>query len=253
MSPKAPPFRVGGTRLQAVALVLVVAALGGAMRLLWRSRVIELPAVVIHGAGRVAGVMTARGMMDVHLPVPFHRQEHSLSCEIAALKMALEWYDLEVSESALLAALPFDPTPKGGGVWGDPDQGFVGNIDGEMLITGYGVYAEPIARLGLRWRRTEVLKRAVVSDLAVHVAAGHPVIVWGYYGRPFRAQWETPAGRVITAVNGEHTRVVTGFRGPVEAPTHFALLDPLYGELVWTTDQLERNWDALGRMAVVVY
>lgn len=241
-------------RLARVAVFAVgMVGIAVTVRVLWRAQIIELPAVVVHSVGRVAGVMTARGAMDVQLPVPFHRQEHSLSCEIAALKMALGRFGLEVPESQLLVALPFDPTPKGGGVWGDPDQGFVGNIDGEMLITGYGVYAEPLAQLGRRWRRTEVLKEAAVSDLAAHVAAGRPVIVWGYYGRPFRAQWKTPAGRVITAVNGEHTRVVTGFRGPVESPTHFALLDPLYGELVWTTDQLERNWDALGRRAVVVY
>ncbi len=79
--------------------------------------------------------------------VAFHRQEHALSCEIASLKMALSYYGVDVSETQLISELPVDtPGPRQpGNIWGDPEKGFVGNIDGTMPNSGYGVYEKPIA------------------------------------------------------------------------------------------------------------
>lgn len=230
------------------ALMVLVISIGA----LWNMGWIDFPAVVVHevghiGAGRVAGTM------DVQLSTKFHRQEHSLSCEVATLKMALQTVGLNVPESELIAGLPFDKTPKGGGVWGNPNKGFVGNIDGKMLRDGYGVYWDPIAKLGLRYKRTEVLRKAKVSDIAEHVAAGRPVIVWGNYGRATKYSWLDSKGVNIPAVNGEHTRIVTGFSGPVSKPTSFSLIDPLYGYMEWSAKQLENNWNTLGRNGVVVY
>lgn len=247
-------------------LLYGVAALGagtlGAVVLLflWGISVIELPAVIVRGAGRghamagrVAGVLSVAGAMDVELSMPLHYQEHSLSCEVAALKMALGRYDVAVSESELIRSLPFDSTPKSDDVWGDPYRGFVGDIDGTMLVTGYGVYWDPIARLGLQWKRTEVLRGVLPADVAAHVAAGRPVIVWGNYGRATAQQWRTLDGDLVSAVQGEHARVVAGFRGSVSEPTHFLLLDPLYGRLEWSTQAFLNNLNLLGRHAVVVY
>lgn len=220
---------------------------------LWSNWVLPLPSALVRVGGRVAGIFTVRGAATVELPVAWHRQEHALSCEIAALRMALGAQGSSVSEGELLRNLPFDPTPRQGGVWGDPNRGFVGNIDGEMLVNGYGVYWDPIARLGLRYRRTEVLRDAEPQDLARHVAAGRPVVIWGFYGRPRTYEWRTPVGDPVTAVNGEHTRVVIGFSGLVGDPTEFVLLDPIFGRLVWSREKLRHNWNALGRHAVVVY
>ena len=132
---------------------------------------------------------------QVQVPVLFHRQEQALSCEVAALKMALGGQGIEQAESALRAQLPFDPTPKQAGVWGDPDRGFVGNIDGRMLVTGYGVHWEPIARLGAQFVHTFVIQNASATELAQQIAAGNPVIVWGNYGAPHVYTWQTPAGK----------------------------------------------------------
>lgn len=219
---------------------------------LWRSGA-WLPPVAVRGVGRVAGLMSTSAALEVELPIPLHYQEHSLSCEVAALKMALDYFGAGVPESELIKHLPFDPAPKSNGVWGNPNRGFVGNIDGRMLVDGYGVYWEPIAALGARYRRTAVLRGTSAANLAQHIAAGRPVIIWGYFGRGQPHTWRTREGQIIQAVNGEHTRLVTGFSGPSDKPTHFALLDPIFGRLVWPTETLLRNWDALGRHAVVVY
>lgn len=186
------------------------------------------------------------------IPIALHRQEHNLSCEVAALKMALGVHGIDVSESELITHLPFDSTPRGNGIWGDPDQGFVGNIDGRMMVTGYGVHWDPIAKLGSRYAPTKVLQHSSAAELASAIAAGDPVIMWGTYGSPTIHSWQTPAGKTVRAVNGEHTLVVYGFDGPVHSPTTFYLMDPLAGQLRWSTQTLMNNWSSLGHMAVVV-
>lgn len=186
------------------------------------------------------------------LPLDFHRQEQSLSCEIATLKMALGVHDIDVSEAELISRLPFDPTPKGNGIWGDPNVGFVGRINGSMLRTGYGVYWDPIAKVGNHYTDTEVLRHSSASQLARHIADGNPVIIWGYYGRRAVYSWQTPTGKDIKAVDGEHTRVVYGFEGTVQNPTRFYLADPVTGTFSWSTAELMHNWSSLNHMAVVI-
>jgi len=230
-----------------------VAALSLGLSWLWWQGLIEVPAAIVQNAGRVAGVMSVRGTATVALPIDFHRQEHSLSCEVATLKMALSNFGDDVSEAELIANLPFDTTPKGGGVWGDPHIGFVGDIDGQMFGDGYGVYWEPIARLGLRYRRTEVLEGASAAQVAGHIAAGRPVITWGYFGRGRTGSWLTPTGRQINAIDGEHTRVVIGFSGSVGDPTSFKVIDPITGPATWSKDKFMNNWSGFGWSGVVIY
>lgn len=200
----------------------------------------------------LSGLPSAVSAQQVSVPATFHRQEHALSCEVATLKMALGVHGLNITESELIAKLPFDATPKSGGVWGDPNQGFVGDIDGRMLIDGYGVYWDPIAALGDRYASASVLQHGSPQQLARAIAAGNSVIIWGYYGERAVYGWQTPAGQPIHAMGGQHTRLVYGFDGPLDAPTRFYLLDPLSGRLSWSTTELMRNWSSLHHMGVVV-
>lgn len=199
-----------------------------------------------------ASALPAPTNASVRLNVPFHRQEQSLSCEIATLKMALAAHGINVSERELIQQLPFDPTPKSRGVWGDPNKGFVGRIDGRMLVDGYGVYWDPIASVGSNYAATRVIHHGSAADIAGQLAQGHPVIIWGYYGQRAVYNWQTPDGNTIKAVNGEHTRVVYGFDGPTDNPTRFYLIDPLSGHMSWSTDELMFNWSALNHMAVAI-
>src|SRR5262245_9197550 len=79
----------------------------------------------IYLANKIDNKIMNRGKITGHsvtalLEVKWHRQEHSLSCEIAALKMALSAQGIEVPESELIGRLRFDVTPRANGVWGDP-------------------------------------------------------------------------------------------------------------------------------------
>jgi uncharacterized protein YvpB len=197
---------------------------------------------------RVAGTTIAK------LNVPYHRQEHSLSCEIASLKMALNYAGVDVSESELIDKLYFDsPTYKTSGVWGDPYEGFVGDIDGKMGRTGYGVYWEPVAHVGSFYRPTHHFTHMSPQDLANHILNNRPVVVWGYFGRGSKLAWNTDEGEKVNAVNGEHARVVIGFTGSRENPEGFHILDPIYGELYWSTDKLMKNGAPFQNAGVVVY
>lgn len=196
-----------------------------------------------------------KNRLDVYLDVPFHRQEHALSCEIAALKMALNYYGVAVTESELLADLPFDERgPRGkNNVWGDPDVGFVGDIDGKIPDGGYGVYEKPIVNLAMRYRNAKAMRAASLRDVLLEVANGRPVIVWGSLASGQDISWKTKSGRPVKAVFGEHTRLIIGFSGTVDDPKAVLMLDPIYGRIVMSKNRFLANWALLGNRAVVVY
>lgn len=237
---------------------LLVSVLGGslsvlALSVLWSFQVIEFPSEVVYFARYLKINLSSYNQTASQLQVLFHKQEHSLSCEAATLKMILNYHDIDVSESEVINKIPVDSTPRLGDVWGDPNIGFVGNIDGKMLVDGYGVYWGPLAIAASHWRGSKIVKNGLTSDLVEHVSAGRPIIVWGYLGRGQSATWKTPEGETVRAVNGEHTRIVYGFKGSPENPDGFFVMDPIYGPEYWEKSKFMRNWDAFGRMGVVVY
>jgi uncharacterized protein YvpB len=190
------------------------------------------------------------------LPVAFDAQDHALSCEIAALKMALAAKGVAVPESELLQAVGFDLTGKrqeaGRIVWGDPQQGFVGDIDGRMPETGYGVHWKPIARAAEEWRDARAVDGMTPEELAEELADGNPVVVWVYLGSGTPYEWQTPGGRTVHAVLNEHTFTAYGFTGGTEAPSGFYLMDPIYGARYWDTGKLFDRMEKLGYGAVII-
>ncbi|MDP3800379.1 MAG: C39 family peptidase [bacterium] len=192
---------------------------------------------------------------NVVLKVPFHKQEHALSCEAAALKMALSFYNVAVTETELIRDLKFETIePRNEfNIWGDPDKGFVGNIDGKIPNEGYGVHEQPIIDLALQYRDAKKMKDAQLPDVLNEVKNGHPVIVWGSIGNGKDISWFTWEGKYIKAVHGEHTRVVIGFSGTPENAKYILLLDPIYGKVTMSKSRFLKDWALLDNKAVVVY
>lgn len=188
----------------------------------------------------------------VMLDVPFHRQEHSLSCEIASLRSALLYRGVDIEESDLIALMPFDPTPKKSGIWGDPNKGFVGDIDGKMFKTGYGIYWGPITQVANTFRSAEYFTGWGTVRLAEELEKGNPVIVWNYLGKGELGVWKTPEDKFIVGVNGEHSRVAMGYTGPTEDPTGFYLMDPTYGKIYEPIDEFRKKWALFGYSGVIV-
>ena len=186
------------------------------------------------------------------LNVTFHRQEHSLSCEVATLVMALSYRGLNISEAELINFIGFDPTPKANGVWGNPHIAFVGDIDGHQPSTGYGVYWQPIASAGNQYRPTGWFTDGNLEMITGEIKKGNPVIIWGTAGTGRRIDWLTAEGGNVVAITGEHTMIVTGFMGSASNPTKIIVLDPLFGEKSFTQNSFLWNWRLLNRSGVIV-
>jgi uncharacterized protein YvpB len=153
------------------------------------------------------------------LDVPIYRQQHTLSCEAAALRMALGSLGTDVSEAAILARLPRDPTPRrvqadGSMIWGDPDVGFVGAWDGVYLRDGYGVYDGPIAEVAQSFGFDSTVHQRGADPRRLYdaVRQGSPVVVWVPYALTVkgRGAWTTPAGVTVPYVVTEHCVVLCG-------------------------------------------
>lgn len=187
------------------------------------------------------------------LGVPASLQQHALSCEVSALRMALSYRGHQVSEETLLSQVGFDPTPHKGSIWGDPHERFVGNVDGRQMVDGYGVYWEPIARVGNMYRESEAFTSWTTEQLAREILGGNPVIIWVFSNKGRPTSWYTPSGKQIYAVRDEHSVVVVGFTGPPENPTQIIVNDPLIGQIYWSRDWFEKKWGIFNRSGVVIY
>jgi len=192
----------------------------------------------------------------IRLAVPYHRQEHTLSCEVASLLMALNYKGIKVTENELIQQLPVsDPGPRAkNNTWGDPNLGFVGNINGTMPNTGYGVYEQPIYDLAALYRSAKIITNGTITDLITELGNGNPIVVWGVVvGRSKDISWKTPEGKIITAKLDEHARTLIGFTGQSDKPELMILLDPVYGEIRLKVADFLKNWELLEKKAVVIY
>lgn len=211
------------------------------------------PAAIIRASNKIFYKLAIKPQATIKLNIPFHRQEHSLSCEFATLRMTLLYRGIDVPESELILGIGFDSTPKNDNVWGNPSMAFVGNIDGKMMVDGYGVHYQPIVNLANKYRPTKEFINWSLQDLAEEISSGNPVIVWGFVGNGKKISWISSDGTTIEAINGEHTRVAIGFAGPKELPKGFFLLDPIYGEIYFSSKKFLSNSQPFGNIGVIVY
>lgn len=184
--------------------------------------------------------------------LPIIRQALRNNCETAALSMLLAGQGIKAEQLDLQQRLPgdgpLDPEPDGARfVWGDPDKGFVGRVDGGGTSGGYGVYPGPIAELARGEGASPVdLSGEQPKTIYRRLLEGRPVMVWvGLTDGPYET-WLTPEGEDVTGNFGEHTVVLTGIDGDA-----ISVNDPLQGvRTTWTRAQFETMWRRLGRRAL---
>jgi hypothetical protein len=166
------------------------------------------------------------------LAVPFHYQRHSLTCEIAALRMAAEYHGEVWAEDDLLKLMPVDkrqPRFEGGNlVWADPNLVFPGNFRGWQLyrgglrehpertrrqLWGYGLHAPAIADVAVHIGLAAELFDQVEAAYAAIDLGRVPIVIVPDGGRVqvVRWQWHTPQGEPVTVLNAEHSIVVRGY------------------------------------------
>ena len=137
--------------------------------------------------------------------VAFYYQTHYLSCEEAAMSMALTHQGINLSQDQILAELGADRraayTDSSGTLrWGNPYQTFVGSVNGsEYNLTGYGTYWPPLVRVAkAHGARLIAYGSMSAATIYARVIAGHPVVVfatwdWAWHPRhdylSFDGQW----------------------------------------------------------------
>lgn len=188
----------------------------------------------------------------VKLAVPAYLQQRALSCELAALRMALAYRGVSVSEDQLLNQVGLDPTPHNGNVWGNPHQAFVGNVNGKQMADGYGVHWQPIAKVARMYTGAQDFEGWGIEQLTQALASGNPVVIWVYSSGGWPTSWNTPGGQNIYAVRDEHAVTAVGFVGPAQNPSSLIINDPLYGQVYWQRSLFDKKWGIFNRSGVVV-
>jgi uncharacterized protein YvpB len=197
------------------------------------------------------------------LDIPWHHQEHNLTCEAAALKMALSYFGVATDELTLLGYMTVDSRPAvfdASGrleTWGDPAQGFVGNPDGHIeRYTGYGVYFQPVAAAATAAGVTVLesgsgLYGSAVSasDLYYAVLRGHPAVAWisnTYRQAPLKS-YVAYDGAPVSYTLTEHAVTIIGVKaGSV------LIDDPWFGRAWHPKAQFESAYATFSGMAVVL-
>ncbi len=181
-------------------------------------------------------------------------QDKALSCEAASLKMALAWKGINVSEDEIMEKIGYDLTSRQGDVWGDPYKTYVGDIDGKICQTGFGVYWGPVAKAANYWTESRAFSSWDLEDLTTEIQGGNPVLVWGTLpvDNLNDCSWYTSEGKFIRAFKETHVRLAIGFVGEADSPLKIILNDPLSGRLYWDVSYFLTNWQVYARSGVVV-
>ena len=197
------------------------------------------------------------------LAIKIDYQDHALSCEAAALKMALGYEGIKIDELTLIRYMTDDLRPARFDAWGhlvawgDPARAYVGNPDGKIeRYTGYGVYSAPVARAAIRAGARVVTSGAglygtPVPPSAVYNAVldGHPVVVWisnTYHDVPLHRYTAFDGAQVWYTLT-EHAVTVIGVR-----PGGVLINDPWFGQAWHSKAQFESAYRTFDDMAVVI-
>jgi uncharacterized protein YvpB len=198
---------------------------------------------------------------SVRLSVPLYFQVYPQSCEEAALRMALAYRGIAVTDFDVLVQAGYNPRSRDAATnsWDNPYRQFVGDVNGsQRLGTGYGVFSDPIAQASRNLGRNATAYHGVnAAFVSAQIHAGNPVVVWGYTNAvvPYADSWNTSDGLIATYF-GEHTRTVTGVDGSADNPVGFYINDPAAGKIYWSASQLNAQLGSFGaasNQAVVVY
>lgn len=193
----------------------------------------------------------------IYLDVQGQSQEPELynGCEVTSLSMLLSAAGHPVDKSELADRIVKDSTPfiqdEDGNIlqWGDPNDGFVGDITGQD--PGYGVSHGPIAQLAASFLPdgAEDFTGSTFADILKTVASGRPVVVWAtteFQPTSARVKWQGPHGPV-SATFDEHAVLLVGYD-----QQYLYINDPLDGAVGKAVDreQFAAAWEQLGKQAV---
>lgn len=173
-------------------------------------------------------------------------------CEVTSLAMLLNYAGNPVTKNQLADAIPTLPLYDAEGNYGDPYEGFVGDIYGNTV--GYSVYHTAIADLALNYladgQSLIDLTDQDFENLLQQLLEGNPV--WVITTVPMTAtadleEWQTLNGPVTISWN-VHSVVMTGF------DTEFIYVNDPYGEKDKQVNRqdFEEAWLQMGSQAITI-
>ncbi|MES2622845.1 MAG: C39 family peptidase [Patescibacteria group bacterium] len=184
---------------------------------------------------------------DFKLKVPYYHQQYPNSCEAASLRMALAYKGILKNDIQIVTQFTYKPTIKDykNNIWTDPQKQYVGFVDiAGRPNGGYGVYGLPVLKAVQAFGRTGeyATGTAITAQfLTKELDAKNPVVIWGYTSfREAPYTWKTTDGTIVKAMQGEHARLVVGYKGTAAKPVGFYVHDPFTGKAneYWTTAKL---------------
>lgn len=196
----------------------------------------------------------------VKLSVPQFRQQYAATCTAASLRMILSYHGISADDMSIVQQMGYAPRARDNSTnpatWDDPQQMFVGDINGSITAgTGAGPDAPPVAKAARAYGRSASAVTGIGSGwIAQQLYEGNPVVMFGAWRATDTTSWQTPSGQTATMNLTGHATVVIGVRGEPSAPLGFWVNDPLSGTSYWSTGAVEANIarDPY-RQAVVVY
>jgi uncharacterized protein YvpB len=189
---------------------------------------------------------------EMQLDVPLLNQMDSPrlynGCEVTSLAMILNYKGISVTKNQLAQEITRVPLQYNNGENGNPNTGFVGNMEDGP---GLGVYHEPIFDLAQNYLNAADLTNSSFDKLIEEIANGNPV--WVITTSSFAPvtefeSWQTPEGSVDITYK-MHSVVITGYDS-----TNIYINNP-YGTKNQKVDRESfiQAWEQMGKQAVVLY
>ncbi|MDO5707213.1 MAG: C39 family peptidase [Andreesenia angusta] len=197
---------------------------------------------------------------EVYLDIPVTGQfpEYHNGCEAVSIKMMLEKLGINKTKDEIADEIPKDETEaiydeQGNlAVWGDPDKGFVGNIEGGG-DGGYSIYPKAVVEYLKKYFDKPIdLTGSSIEVLERYIRAGRPVVIWAtvnFQDVYSHISWNTPEGKRIDGSFNIHAMTLVGFD-----EENFYLNDPFTEtkDMPVTKERFVEVWNQLGNKAVSI-
>lgn len=192
---------------------------------------------------------------EIQLDVPLLNQMEAPrlfnGCEVTSLAMLLQYWGMDVTKNELAAQIPRVPLQYSDGKNGNPNMGFVGNMEDGP---GLGVYHGPIFYLANSnindQLRVQNLSHYPFSSVLEKVSHGLPVWVittTSFSPLPDFNTWSTPQGSVEITYK-MHSVVITGY------DQEYIYLNDPYGtkNKKVNKEKFIASWEQMGSQAIVI-
>lgn len=188
-------------------------------------------------------------ILDVPLLNQMDAPRLKSGCEITSLAMILNYKGIQVSKNQLAVEIPRVPLRYNSGEYGNPNIGFVGNMEDGP---GLGVNHVPLFNLAKNYvgDRASDLTQQPFEVLLSKVAKGNPV--WILTTKTFAPvsdfmTWQTPQGPVDVTYS-MHSVVITGY------DKDSIYINNPYGQ---KNQKVERGpfiaaWEQMGKQSIVI-